>query len=674
MTGRAPILGVDIETCSLVNIDTVGAWAYAEHPSTAVHCAVFGLSKGPDTPPRLCRWRPGARVPSWAVEHMRAGLPLLAHNAQFEIAVIEKILNPRHGWPLPKLAAWHDSLHYAAAANLPLSLAGLAAVLKGAVPKDEEGSKLMKRVAMVTEVDGALVYPTLTPTEWDELLSYCETDVVSMLSCWFRLPPVPIEETLMMALDREIGRRGVMIDLPLVDRMTRMTSARKAQLADDAFLASDSYLANAISAPGMKTWLAERGVALPKAVRKRPDGSFEAIPTIARKAVLDLLKQQGLAADVRSVLETRLEAGKTASLAKLKRVPQMVGVDGRLRFALRYSKANTGRWSSEGVQVHNLSKDHLGGARSLVHAMVRAGDSEGLAFVAERPLDALSQMLRSTLIAAPGMDLIGGDFSAVEARVLAWLAGQDDVLEVFESGRDIYVEDAAKIGSTNRQLGKVQRLALGYGMGAVKFVSSALDYKVVLTLKEARRVQKGWREANPMIVQFWKDCEDAMRSAIETPNKVFTAGRILVRGDGTCLQARLPSGRAIRFWRPHTKWVKKKIETVDDDGNLVVREFESNEIRFFTPTGRRMEVENTYGGKLAENFTQAASRDLLTRALLRVNPTYPVVMHVHDSILSEVPTGTGDVTEFCTLMAQRPEWAPDLPVAVEGYRGSYFRG
>lgn len=446
MTGHAPILGIDIETCSVLNINQVGAWAYAEHPSTAVHCAVFGMAEGPDKPLRLKRWRPGSQVPSWAVAHLRAGLPLLAHNAQFEIAVIENILGPRHGWPVPPLSAWQDSLHYAAAANLPLAIAGLAAVLKGATPKDEEGSKLMKRVAMVAEVDGALVYPSLTPAEWDELLSYCETDVVSMLSCWHRLPPVPIEETLLMHLDRKVGRRGVMVDLALVDRMTRMTNVRKAQLADDAFLASESCLANAVAAPGMKTWLTKRGVVLPKAVRKRADGSFEATPTIGRKAVLDLLKSQGLADDVRSVLETRLEAGKTTSLAKLKRVPQMVGVDGRLRFALRYSKANTGRWSSEGVQVHNLSKDHLGGARSLVHAMVRAGDSEGLTFVAERPLDALSQMLRSVLVAAPGMDLLGGDFSAVEARVLAWLAGQTDVLEVFESGRDIYVEDAAKIG------------------------------------------------------------------------------------------------------------------------------------------------------------------------------------------------------------------------------------
>jgi DNA polymerase len=670
------ILGIDIETYSATTPQVSGAWAYSEHPSTGVHCAVFGLCDSPTGVVKTATWKPGEEVPSWAVAHILAGRPLLAHNASFEMAIIENVLSKRHGWPLPAIETWEDTLHYAAAANLPLGLGALAAALKGAIPKDKEGSELMKRVARVEDGPDGYVYPVLSPQDEAELISYCETDVLSMFSCWWRLPRVPVDEVLTMRLDRKIGRRGVYLDLPLVDTMSRMTRARKLQLAESAYDDSGAYLKNAISAPGMKVWLKERGVVLPMVRRKRKDGSFEMTPSIDRKTVLDLLKKEGLASDVQSVLETRLEAGKATSLAKLNRVPKMVGRDGRLHFALRYSKANTGRWSSEGLQVHNLPKDLLGGARSLVHTMVREGDLEGLEFVVGQPLDGLSQALRSTIIAPPGKELIGGDFSAVEARVLAWLAGQDDVLDVFASGRDIYVEDAAKIGSTNRQLGKVQRLALGYGMGALTFVSAALGYKVVLTRKEARRVQLGWRAANPMIVQFWADIEQAFRDAIATPHRVFYAGLVMLRGDGTCVQMRLPSGRSIRYWRPHTKWVKKKIETVDDNGDIVTREFETEEIRYFAPKGGGMRVESTYGGKLAENATQAVARDLMARALLRVDAVtpYDIVMHVHDSILSEVPTGTGDVREFCDLMAEQPEWAPDLPIAVEGYRGAYFRG
>lgn len=677
------ILGVDLETCSAADLIGDGSWIYSLHPSTRVHCAVFGFASGlGDYDMHV--WLPGQQLPPRVVAHLQAGKPLLAHNAGFEQAIIENVLSKHHGWPNPPLDAWQDTAMRACAVNLPYSLAGVAKSFKAAPKKDTEGGDLMRRLAVVLPSDGGWSYPDVTEEDLERLIEYCRQDVRVMLDVHFRLPKLTLHEELVAAADREINHRGVFVDQEFAAQMSSMVDERKRQLRDSAFLASETRLADAISAPGMKTWLQERGIQLPTKVRAKADGTREKTVTIDKVAVKKLLEDHGLDPTIRSVLETRLESGRATSLAKLKRIPSMTGPDGRVRGLLHYCAANTGRWASRGLQLHNLPKDKIG-APDFVRAMVRAGDIEGLKFAAAQPLEALSQSLRSVIVAAPGHDLIGGDYSAIEARVLAWLAGQDDVLDAFaDPSRDIYTEDAAKVGSSDRQFGKVQRLGLGYGMGAVKFATTAAGYGFVLSLKEARRVQLGWREHNPQIVAFWYDLERAFREAIKRPGHQERVERVVVRssvattktGGPTNVTIELPSGRRLYYWQPCVRLVKKRFETVDEEGNLVVSDREVEEIQFATPEGAsQMGADSTYSGKLAENVTQAVARDLLAAALVRFRGTiYRIVLHVHDSIVAEVPSGTGEVSQFANLMAEAPPWGRSLPVKVDGYRSKHFRG
>lgn len=659
------ILALDVETFSSADLKRIGAAAYAEHPSTGVHCAVMVLGA------EKCRWTPAATVlPAWAKDHIAHGGLVLAHNAGFEAAIIQHVLAPRYNWPEPTPQQWCDSAALAAALALPVTLAGLGATLGTPVKKDEEGAKLMRSLATrETCVTGA---------ELERLLDYCEQDVLAMLACWQRLPGVTLTEEALLAADREINRRGALIDRQLAAAMRRLAQRRATQIDTEVWRVSEDLI-GASSLPALKTWLGERGVELPKVRRSNGTSST----TLSRDIVTRFAADEKLPDDVRAVMRLRAEAGKIASLAKLTRVPELTSKDGRLRGSLQYCGAHTGRWTSRGLQVHNLPRsrftpEQLDKLREL--ALAQNLPEFASAAAPHSPLAALSQLLRSLVIAPPGRDLIGGDFSAIEARVLAWLAGQDDVLAAYDDPtRDVYLEDAEKVGAKdNRELGKRCRLGLGYGMGAVKFSRTAATFGdgLVLPLKDAQRITTLWRAANPMIVDFWFDLETAAHHAV-TRHETTTLGKLHVVPGKRCLRIILPSGRALHYWRPSVERVTRRLEYVTEEGEYAVRDIESTELRFFTASrdARSMSPEGTYGGKLTENVTQAVARDLLAEALLRLRHSpYSVVLHVHDSVVAEVAEGAGSVDEFCQILTASPEWATGLPVAAKGYRGKHFRG
>jgi DNA polymerase len=434
------------------------------------------------------------------------------------------------------------------------------------------------------------------------------------------------------------------------------------------------------------SWLKYRGVVLPKRTRKKKDGSYHKTETIDKLAVVELLRGE-LPEDVRLMLRNRAEASKAASLAKLNRVEPMVGTDGRLRFALNYCGAHTGRWTSEGLQLHNLPKNQLTAAASaLVRDLVEAEDPQALELVEARPLEALSQMLRSVVVAPPGRELIGADFSAIEARVCAWLAGQDDVVMFFHEfdaqrraggkPKDFYIFTAESIDSDERQLGKVAALALQYGMGDVTFAGTAAKWGVPLTLLRARQVKLSWRLVNRCIAQWWRDLEDAAFAAVLEPGSKHRAGRVSFRSTGKVLLMRLPSGRSIRYWQPSIVLKTRVFQLVDDEGKQVQKSVTREELQFWKPARGAMVAETTYGGKLAENATQAVARELLAAGLVRLDGVapYELVIHVHDSAAAEVPEGEGDPADFADRLAAAPPWAAGCPVAAEGWRDRRFRG
>lgn len=605
------ILGVDIETCSAADIDD-GASPYAEHPSTRVYCMVFGFSRQRGDVD-LLRWHPWLPVPHRVEDHICASLPVLAHNAPFEASIFHYILNPQFSFPRVNNDQWEDTLAMAAALNLPLALGNLGPAIGANVLKDEEGRKLMRKMADVKSKNGKLVYPVVTKELLERLTVYCERDVLSMVDCYWKLPKLSPDEAAMLREDRRINARGALLDLHTAAKMREMAVLREQDIGQEVFLQTQEII-SASDPKALLSWVRSQGVALPKVVRKKADGTFHATESIDRASIAEILERPDVPVKVRNVLLSRIECGRLTSLAKAARAPVAVNKDGRLRYAFRYSKAITGRWSSEILQLHNLAKPtkEFKQVREAFVAAVNGSDI-WTASKTFSVLEGLSFMLRSLVVAPPGRDLIGGDFSAIEARVAAWVAGQEDSLEVYrkfdategqtESVRrqfDPYVLAAAEIKSDNRQLGKVRELALQYQMGAIKFRDTAADWGVAIDLKTANQIMRDWRKKKTAIVGLWKDLEAAFRGAIAVPGEpIFVGAHICFIANKECLKVMLPSGRAIHYWRPHTRDVKRKIETVDDDGNIVTVEVERNELRYFTPAGKQgMEVESTYGGKL----------------------------------------------------------------------------
>lgn len=676
------LLAIDFETRSWRDIAD-GAPAYAEDPTTEVMCASFADEAG-----TVESWVPGEELPAWvAAAFADPEVALLAHNASFELSILASVLCPQHGWPDLPLDRWIDTMQLAQLHGLPASLENACEALKLPQQKDTEGGDLMLKFCRPRKVGGEMVMPEPTFFELERIKQYCEADVRATVALFQALGKVTPEERAVQLVDREINQRGVCVDLDLAERMSKLAALRADQLAADMRDATGDKV-TLTNTPALKAWLTARGVELPTAKRKRVNGEVVETISLALSSVQQLLARADVQADadVVQVLRARVAASKLTSLAKLDKLARMANRDGRLRCLLRYHGAHTGRWTSSGVQLHNLPKSKLKASMPALREILLAYDGRTKASgeTALRALEAVggdvlsvfSQMLRSLIVAAPGHEFIGADYSAIEARVLAWLANEGNVLDTFERREDIYVADAAAIGSTDRQLGKVCRLALGYGMGAVKFLDTAAGYGVTLDAKRAQEVVRLWREANTNTVDFWAALESAFLDALGSPGKVFSPRPDLhFCAGGGMVGVKLPSGRVLRYYQPRVMQTTRKVEVFGPGGARETKEVEMREIRFFRPGGRGWQPDSTYGGKLAENVTQAIARDLLAAALVRLRSSmYTPVLHVHDSVVSEVAAKDGNVQEFCDLITALPPWASGLPMAAEGYRASYFKG
>lgn len=703
----AGILGVDIETTSAADLKEYGAWAYSRHPSTRVLVLSWKYAETHCKHP-VRRWVPkqttsdgieigGEPLPVEIHDYVKAGGRLLAHNQGFEISVWRNILVPFFGFPEAEWTQWNDTQALGCAANFPSKLEGLAGSLGTPVQKDKAGYKLMLKLSKAKTVDGEFVYPPMSLVDFAKLAQYCDDDVDSMMGAWFALqklkPAPPLRETMVWRLDQRINARGVFLDQALARDLRVMGEERSSRLASEAQRASLFELKDAVAPPALKSWLRGKGVKLPKVSRKNSKGEHVKTESVGAKEIGKVLEDPELDPVAREVLNIRLEATKATSLRKLRRVETMVGADGRLRNALKFCAAHTGRWSSSGLQIHNLPKDKLSPAASrLVSWAVEQRNVEALEAFEKRPLQALSSKLRSVVAAAPGHDLIAADFASIEACVLAWLSGQEDKLDFlhdyfrelarYERGerltkpQDLYEFAAESIGSDQRPLGKVAELALGYGMGDFRFFATAAEWGVPIELKLAGKVKRAWRATNRMIVDFWKDLESACHAAVAHRGTSHSVGFLRVYASSKCMFIVLPSGRRLRYWRPSIATKTKTVRYLDADGEIVEAEFEGPELSFWTQNDGQngMALESTYGGKLVENVTQAVARDLLAEAMLALDPLYPIVIHVHDSAAGEVPEGTGDVREFCEIMQSLPAWAVGCPVSADGYRAKRFRG
>ena len=408
------------------------------------------------------------------------------------------------------------------------------------------------------------------------------------------------------------------------------------------------------------TWLRARGV--------------EA-DSVDKPAVAELLGTN-LPDDVRRVLEVRAEAARS-STAKLKAFRARTCGDGRLRDNLLYHGAGTGRWSGKGVQLQNLPRPRIVvDTEAAITAIRQREEPWWIDVFYGPPLGVVSDCLRGMLIASPGMELVAADFAAIEARVLAWLAGQRDLIRLFATGGDAYRHMAAEIygraadtiakGSVERQLGKQAVLGCGYGIGAPKFRTTCANAGIRIDEALAERVVKTYRTTNGRIVALWRELEHAALRAIEQPGLTVpaAAGRVRFRKKGDFLWLVLPSRRPLAYAQP-------RIEDVETPWGELRPQVTYLGVNSIT---RAWERQSAYGGKWTENVVQAFARDLLAAAMVRLEQAgYPIVLTVHDEIVAEVPAGSGSVEEFEAIICQLPDWATGCPVTAEGWRGLRYR-
>ena len=640
-------LSIDLETFSDVDLIKCGVYAYADSPAFEVLLFAYCFDGGET---RVIDLAQGEVLPGDVVEAVFDGSVVkTAFNANFERTCLSKYF----GRYLPP-DSWHCSAVQAAVLALPRSLEDVGAVLGLDERKMKEGKELIRYFCVPckpTKANGGRRrnLPCHAPEKWEVFKSYCRRDVDVEKAIRRRLGkfPIPEGEMEVYRLDQRINDRGVLVDMGLVRQAVRCERLHKEVVTERAYELTG--LENPNSVAQLKGWLGENGV--------------EA-ESLSKRAVAELIK--GSDGEVEELLRLRLLMAKT-SVKKYEAMERSVCSDGRVHGLLQFYGANrTGRWAGRLVQVQNLPQNHIEDLE-LARRLVREGRFEDVEMLYDSTPKVLSELIRTAFVPEPGCRFVVADFSAIEARVLAWLAGERWRLEVFSSHGKIYEASASAMfhvpigevtkGSSLRQKGKIAELGLGYGGAAGALVSmGALD--MGLSEDDLPSLVAAWRRANPHITQFWWDVDKAAVEAV-TKRAKTRAGRIGFEYRSGILFVMLPSGRKLAYVKPRMAVNKFGREGLTYEGILENKKW-----------GR---IE-TYGPKLVENIVQGTARDLLAEAMLRVERKgYPIVMHCHDEIIAEVPEGIGSVEEMCEVMAVRPSWAEGLPLRADGYECPFYQ-
>jgi DNA polymerase len=647
-------LHIDFETHSQCDLRRAGAWAYAENPSTEI--TVMGWAFDEEKP-RI--WAPGQPFPEAVDDHVRNGGEVHAWNANFELAIWNLVLRRQERATLvPPLAPENVHCTMAAAAywGLPLALEQAAQALRLPDQKDKVGHGVMLRMARPRHFasDGEPVWWHDQDAErYDTLARYCIRDVEVERRAFHAIPPLPVREREIWLVDHRMNRKGIKVDLTLVDTLDKLTREETRRL-DEEMRAVTKGASSTRTVGALTSWLTSKGLK---------------VESLDKNHMGALLETPNLDGDANSALLIRQEAAKT-STAKLRTMKTACSKDGRVRGAMQYYGAvRTGRWAGRLVQIQNYPRIPKGfpvkGA--LQSVLVENDDPDTLKFKYGSVLSTISTLLRPCFTADPGNVLVSVDFSQVEARVVAWLASQEDILEVFRRGEDVYTYAADKIGSNSRQLGKIVTLALGFGMGTDKFVQTAWapPYFIDLDPQEARQIVNDWRAANHHIVALWYECEDAVRGVIgdNLQHRWFNVGKLgfrMAKGDGLMAGAmlmKLPSGR-------HLVYRDARIE----DGSITY-----SGLNQYT---RAWQDIHTYGGKLVENAVQATARDLMAELMLEIDRLWPdtLVASIHDEAVMEVEATHAKIIlrEVLQRLKQGPSWAVGMPLDGEGYIGSRY--
>lgn len=641
-------LGIDIETYSSYDLKTCGVYRYVEAPDWAILLFAYAVDGGPVQCVDLAS---GESLP----EDLRAALtdPAVvktAYNAAFERVNLGRYLGVRLD-----PAQWRCTMVRAARLGLPLPLGQCGEVLHLEAGKMKEGAALIRYFSIPGK--NGRHYPADAPDRWATFKAYNirDVEVEQAILAKVRRLEVPAFEDELYIADQEINDRGVLIDRQLVANAERFDTEYKAILAHQAKTLTG--LNNPNSPAQLKRYLA--------------DMTGSEVETLNKKVLADLKDQLAEYPDAQELIELRQDMAKTSS-KKYTAMLKCVCEDGRIHGLLQfYGAARTGRWAGRLVQVQNLPQNHLV-SLDYARSLVRRGDLEEFTDNYSNPTHVLSELIRTSFIAAPGHTFHVCDFSAIEARVIAWLAGENWVLDVFREGGDIYCRTASKMfgvpvekhgaNAELRQKGKIAVLALGYG-GGVSALEAMGGARLGLSEDEEKEIVKLWRGSNDNIVKLWATLEAAAVKAIRTGEDVRVNRGIVVGRKWGMLTITLPSGRTLCYPR-----VSIGIERNNGwRGDHEIIEYEGT-----NQTTKKWGKIRTYGGKLTENVVQAIARDILGIVILRAREAgLPVVFHIHDEIVVEAAPGQ-TLEQVEALFSKPISWCTDLPLKGAGYTTPYY--
>lgn len=647
------VMSIDIETFSDIDLRKSGVYRYTDSPNFDILLFAYSIDGGPV---QLIDLASGEEMTEEVMEALLDPATIkTAFNANFErVALMRYLTKIRGKDTYLDPSSWRCSEVQAAMLGLPLHLEGVAKVLNLGTQKMTEGKALIRYFCLPcrpTAANGGRKrnLPSDAPEKWELFKQYNIRDVEVELAIKEKIKdyPIPKTEQALYELDQRINDRGFEVDMDFV--MQAISCDRQFTVAATEKAYELTGLDNPNSVSQLKTWLSERGVE---------------VESLSKKKVQELVDETE--GEVEEALKLRLLMAKT-SVKKYEAIERAVCSDGRVHGLLQFYGANrTGRWAGRLVQVQNLPQNHLPDLK-LARDLVKEEAFDDLDLLFGNIPGVLSELIRTAFVPKKDHRFIVADFSAIEARVISWIAGEKWRLEVFSSHGKIYeasasmmfhvpIEEVTK-GSPLRQKGKVSELACGYGggVGALKAVGAI---EMGVEEHELQGLIDNWRRANPHIVNFWWEVDKAAITAVKERTQTRTHGISFTYKSGM-LFITLPSGRDLVYVRPKLALNKFGREGLTYEG---------------IGTTKKWERIETYGPKIVENIVQATARDLLAHALLKIDKAgFQIVAHVHDEVICEVPKGQSSVQEICEIMGTAPAWAKGLPLAADGYSCDFYQ-
>jgi len=655
-------LTLDFETRSEADLKKLGAYEYAVHPTTEVICFGYALD---DVEPKVWKCLEEPEPPEDLVEWLfDVTIKKVAHNALFEQLIYEYVL--RRLFPdLPKLAIkfWKCTAAKARAHALPPNLEGACLALKLAVQKDMDGRRLILKYCKPTMkwskwADSDLSKPEpekyhSDPNDLNKIYLYCGNDVKAERTLDKALPDLIPSEQIVWEFDQFLNQRGIKVDIKTVERILKFVEVESVNLRSQVDELSMGLIQSATQRGEVLKWLKNEGVE---------------VEDLRSKTVSDLLKRDDLTDDVRGMLTARAALTKTSTAKYHQMVGRANKKDHRVRDLLIYHGASTGRFSGVGLQPHNFPKGTIEDTNTAIDT-INTSDLETLRLLYGDVMSLFSSCLRGMITASKGKELFMADFAAIEARVLAWCANNEQAIEDYHNGIDRYKRQASVIykvaidavSKAQRQLGKAAELGCGYGMGKKTFFDTCLSWGIPVTKELAADAVTSYREANPSVPALWKNYEKAAILAVQT-GKIYKLNKVKFYFRNKFLWCELPNGRKLAYYDPIIRGKKTPW------GQTVPQLFHYG----VNPLTKKWELQGTWGGILTENIVQAISRDIMVSAMLKIeNKGYNVLLTVHDEVIAERQQGEGSIEEFEQLMVELPEWAKGCPIAAEA--GKSFR-